>query len=251
MGSNEENLATTLNQLNKLFHNDNRVKDTERSLFFSGLLIALSDHNFRSIYKNIQAPMNQGHTTVLESSRLNEYILDAISIQLEGKTNNASKVYSWKDRFSFIKNVDYPLQEYIALISKIENEIFIPFKNKEQKDILGKAYTIFLKRAGKIDNKNIILTPEHITSLMVELSNLHQDDVVLDTCTGTGGFLMESMRVLLSKAKGDKKKIDCIKKNQLIGFESDPVLFALACSNMFLHGDGRSNLIYGSSLAQD
>ena len=84
MGSNEENLATTLNQLNKLFHNDNRVKDTERSLFFSGLLIALSDHNFRSIYKNIQAPMNQGHTTVLESSRLNEYILDAISIQLEG-----------------------------------------------------------------------------------------------------------------------------------------------------------------------
>lgn len=37
----------------------------------------------------------------------------------------------------------------------------------------------------------------------------------------------------------------------MIGFEIDSVLFALACSNMFLHGDGRTNLIYRSSLLND
>ena len=40
---------------------------------------------------------------------------------------------------------------------------------------------MFLERAGKVDNKNIILTPEHIKSLMVELARLTTQDVVIDT----------------------------------------------------------------------
>lgn len=115
-------------------------------------------------------------------------------------------------------------------------------------DILGKAYKIFLSRGGKVDNKNIILTPDHIKSLMVKLADLNLNDVVIDTCTGSGGFLMEAMETLINLTKGNDKKINNIKESQLIGFEIDPVLFSLTCSNMFLHGDGRTNLIYGSSL---
>lgn len=51
-------------------------------------------------------------------------------------------------------------------------------------------------------------------------------------------------------AKGNSDTIKTIQEKQLIGFEIDPTLFALACSNMFLHGDGRTNLIYGSSLVE-
>ena len=86
---------------------------------------------------------------------------------------------------------------------------------------------------------------------MVELARLNVNDVVLDTCTGTGGFLMEAMEVLIQKAKNDETLIKNIKENQLIGFEVDSVLFALACSNMFLHGDGRTNLLFRSSLLDD
>lgn len=52
-------------------------------------------------------------------------------------------------------------------------------------------------------------------------------------------------------AKGDETAITNIKEKQLIGFEIDSVLFALACSNMFLHGDGRTNLLYRSSLLDE
>lgn len=86
---------------------------------------------------------------------------------------------------------------------------------------------------------------------MVRLARLNVEDVVLDTCTGTGGFLMEAMETMLKQAKGNSRKEKNIRENQLIGFEIDPVLFALACSNMFLHGDGRTNLIYRSSLISD
>lgn len=245
-----EKLNKILKDLNKRF-NDGNVRDTERSLFFSGLMIALKDNNFRSTYKSIQTPTGSSSKALLESHNLNNAILDAITRQLIDKINNLSKEYSWKDKFSFIKNVHYSLLEYKEIITTIEENIFKPFQNDEKHDVLGRAYKIFLSRAGKVDNKNIILTPDHIKNLMVELSRLNLNDVVLDTCTGTGGFLMEAMEILVNKAGSDNKAIKNIKEKQLIGFENDSVLFALACSNMFLHGDGRTNLIFRSSLLND
>lgn len=250
-----ESLTKTLTEINKEFQNENIVRDTERSLFFSGIMIALKDSNFRSIYKAIQSPSieeaKKSSVKLLEAHHLNEQIIEAISTQLKDKISNLSKEYHWKDKFSFIRTIDYSLQNYRKLIKKIEKRIFVPFENDEKQDILGKAYLIFLKKAGKVDNKNIIITPDHIKRLMVKLARLSVEDVVLDTCTGTGGFLMEAMETMLMLAKGNEEKETHIREEQLIGFEIDPVLFALACSNMFLHGDGRTNLIYRSSLLSD
>lgn len=215
-------------------------------------MIALKDDTFSKIYKSIQQPTKeeQDNSTykLIEAHNLNSAILDAIVRQISNKVNNLSKEYNWKDRFSFIKNIDVPLYEYKSIISKIEDKIFKPFRMDEKQDILGRAYKIFLSKAGKIDNKNIILTPDHIKNLMVDLARLNLDDVILDTCTGSGGFLMESMEELISQAKNNPKTIREIKEQKLVGFEIDPTLFALACSNMFLHGDGRTNLIFGNSI---
>lgn len=250
-----EALITVLKDLNKRFNDNNKVRDTDRSLFFSGLMIALKNNNFRSTYKNIQAPSKQEvattKATVLEAHYLNKSILEAITTELESKINSLSKEFSWRDKFSFIKNIDYTLEEYKKIIGIIEEKIFYPFQNEEKQDILGRAYKIFLSRAGKVDNKNIILTPDHIKELMVRLARLSVNDVVLDTCAGSGGFLMEAMETMIALAKGDETIIDKITEKQLIGFETDPVLFALACSNMFLHGDGRTNLLYRSSLLDE
>lgn len=236
-------LTSFLSELNKKFHKKNIVRDTNRSLFFSGLMIALNDENFRKTYKNLQKP-----SSGIEAKNINESILKAISDQLENKVNNFSKQNQWRPCFAFISTIDIPLKDYKKIISDIEEKIFIPFKHEEKYDILGRAYKIFLSRAGKIENKNIILTPDHIKNLMVLAANLSVDDVVLDTCTGSGGFLMSAMEKLIELSKGDDKVVKRIKEKQLIGFELDEVLYALACSNMFLHGDGRSNLIHRSSL---
>lgn len=250
-----ESLISALKNLNKAFNNNNKIRDTDRSLFFSGLMIALKNNNFRSTYKNIQAPSKQEvvstKATILEAHNLNKAILEAITTELDSKINSLSKEFSWRDKFSFIKNIDYTIEEYRKIIALIEEKIFYPFQNEEKQDILGRAYKIFLSRAGKVDNKNIILTPDHIKELMVRLARLSVDDVVLDTCTGSGGFLMEAMETMFSLANGNEDLITRIKEHQLIGFEIDSVLFALTCSNMFLHGDGRTNLLYRSSLLDE
>ncbi len=247
-----EALVSVLKNLNKKFHKDGKVRAVDRSLFFSGLMIALNSKNFRDTYKNLAAPSAEEvastQAVVLEAHNLNAAIIKAISVQLNSKVNNLSKQFSWEDKFSFIKNIDYSLHDYKAIIELVEEQIFKPFKNDEKQDILGRAYKIFLSRAGKAENKNIILTPDHIKAMMVKLADLTQDDVVLDTCTGSGGFLMEAMETMTGLANGNPAKITHIKEQQLIGFEVDSVLFALACSNMFLHGDGKTNLLYRSSL---
>ncbi|WP_271328176.1 N-6 DNA methylase [Lactococcus muris] len=247
----DEQLVSILKSINEKFH-DGGIKDTYRSLFFSGIMIALTNTNFRSIYLNIQEPTDQEiattSVTILNAHYMNKSILQAVDTQLGLKVNNLSKEFSWRDQFSFIKNIDLPLLTYKQLISQIHNKIFIPYQYEEKQDILGKAYKIFLSRAGKIENKNIILTPDHIKELMVKLARLNVNDVVIDTCTGSGGFLMEAMETLYNLAKDDEDKLEEIRNRQLIGFEIDPVLFSLACSNMFLHGDGRSNMLFRNSL---
>lgn len=251
----DEELITILKGLNKKFHEGNKVRETDRSLFFSGILIALTNNNFRNIYHSISKPtqneVKYAKNSLLEAHHMNDQMLRAISLQLASKINTLSKQFSWSDRFSFIKNIDFSLDEYKKIIEQVETKIFIPYENEEKLDILGKAYKIFLSRAGSAESKNIILTPDHIRSLMIKLGRLAVDDVVLDTCTGSGGFLMDSMEKLINLAKEDQDKIEKILENQLIGIENDPILFSLACSNMFLHGDGRSNLIFRSSLIGD
>lgn len=251
-GSNSSNeLLKTINHINKVFDSNN-VKDTERSLLFSGMMIALTNDNFRNTYKNITKPSEEKFTktprTISESFYLSDAMVEAINKQLNSKINNLSKQIRWRDQFAFIRNVEFNLNDYKQILNEIYDKIFVPFQNEEKQDILGKAYKIFLSRAGKIDNKNIIITPDHIKELMVKLARINLNDVVLDTCTGTGGFLIEAMEKLNNLAQDDKKKLKEIREHKLIGFENDSTLFALACSNMLLHGNGCSNMLYRSSL---
>lgn len=244
----DNDLTKLLQSLNKFF-NDYNIRYTDRSLFFSAILIALKDNNFRNIYQSIQAEKSSNAYGVsLECARLNTLILESVESQLYEKVNSHSKQYAWLSRFGFIKNIDIPIDDYKYNIKRIEDNIYALIEKKEKQDLLGKAYKIFLSRAGAAENKNIILTPDHIKSLMVRLARITRNSVVLDTCTGSGGFLMESMERMIEEANGDNEIIERIISKQLIGIEIDPVLFSLACSNMFLHGDGRTNLIFGNSL---
>jgi len=241
----DSELQRFLVRLNERFHKDSRVRDTERSLFFSALMIALDDAQFRSVYASQIIPED---ARLVEARYLNDQIVAAVKRQLAKKVNSESKQIDWEDRFAFVKTIDIPLSEYKSIIDEIDERVHQPSKRAMKRDLLGRAYKIFLSRAGKMDNKNIILTPDHIKKLMVDLARLEREDVVLDTCMGSGGFLMDAMEQLVERAHGDEKRIDHIHEHQLIGMELDPVLFALACSNMFLHGDGRSNLLYRDSL---
>lgn len=259
----EEELRNVLYNINEKLHRIKTLKDTDRSLFFSAIMIALNesyplhiiklqkdfyDKEIREMIKYDKYKEKEYNKQAVQN--ISKTIIETVNKLIKNKINNSSK-QNWQNQFIFIYDLDIELNEYIDIINLINDKIYKYFKTGQKQDILGKAYKIFLSRAGKIDNKNIIITPDHIKELMVELANLNVDDVILDTCMGTGGFLMEAMEKMESLAGVNEEKKNKIHEQQLIGSEIDKKLFVLACSNMFLHGDGRSQLYDKDTLKDD
>jgi type I restriction-modification system DNA methylase subunit len=119
-------------------------------------------------------------------------------------------------------------------------------------DIMGEFYSEFLSYVGGDQQAlGIVLTPRHITELMVDLVNTNVNTTLIDTCAGTGGFLVSGMTKMLKLAKGNKKKEAEIKQKQLIGVELQSHMYALAVSNMLIRGDGKANMILGSCFMPD
>lgn len=88
----------------------------------------------------------------------------------------------------------------------------------------------------------IILTPSHICDLFCDILDVGPEDIVLDPCCGTAGFLVAAMHHMLAKAGSDQSLRKNIKKKQLHGFELQSNMFAIAATNMILRDDGNSNI---------
>lgn len=88
-----------------------------------------------------------------------------------------------------------------------------------------------------------VLTPDHVTSFMYRLIGVSKDDFVLDAACGTGAFLVKAMCNMMNEAGGyHSAKSAAIRTGQLFGIEMDRRVFALACANMLIHKDGKTNL---------
>lgn len=140
-----------------------------------------------------------------------------------------------------------PLKYYAEYIN---SKVYSAICNNTPDDVLGRFYGEFLSYSGG-DGKGlgIVLTPSHITQLMVDLLDIQVNDKVLDPCCGTGGFLIAAMSTMFNRAKVDitsyaerDRVVRNIKKNLLHGVEMDDRMFAIATTNMILRGDGKSNL---------
>lgn len=219
--------------LNDKFH-ILKVKESERSLLISGTLIALTDKAFCSAYK-LKNPKS-----------LSKYLISTIEEKLTNVQNQ--HIENIISSYSFIKThtiLSIQENELKNIINEIDEKINNFIKTYKYFDILGQFYIEFLRYANNDKGLGIVLTPPHITELFSEIANINKDSVILDTCTGTGGFLISAMRQMIIDAGGDKEKELKIKSKQIIGVEIQHDIFSLVCSNMYIHGDGRSNLIKG------
>lgn len=109
-------------------------------------------------------------------------------------------------------------------------------------DVMGIFFNEFSRYKKKSDAGQVF-TPDNITSLMYRLIEVNQNDKVLDATCGSGAFLVKAMSNMIKEAGGvstDKAKE--IKSEQLYGIELYRKVYALACANMLIHKDGKTNL---------
>ncbi|MCK4427851.1 MAG: N-6 DNA methylase, partial [candidate division Zixibacteria bacterium] len=223
-------------ELNEELHH-HKIKEGDRALLISGILIALDNKAFCKAYKEYEKP-----------EELAKFLVDTVSNVLR-KANLLEKNLKNMDiQFSFIRTDTSLSTEQGVLrnfIDSIDENINAFKKTHEYYDVLGQLYIEFLRYANSDKGLGIVLTPPHITKLFCELAGVNKGSVVYDNCAGTGGFLISALNKMVRDAKGDLNKIKKIKEEQVIGVEYQAHIFALACSNMYIHQDGKANIING------
>ena len=231
--------------LHEELRNYGNLQDTQKPLVVAGILLAL-----REIEKgSFSLEQLNGDDVDTDGNK----IYSAIDKNLQrSKVSPTVKKDKLLNQFALIKDTKIlnevndtldktPIKYYAE---RIYDNIYKTIKyTKTAEDYLGRFYGEFMSYSGGDGQTlGIILTPKHITQLFCDLVDLQPDDVVLDPCCGTAGFLIAAMHNMLNKAKNERQR-ENIRKNQLHGIELQPYMFTIATSNMIIRGDGKSNLV--------
>ena len=246
-------------QLNDTLHSY-KIAESQRSLLISCILIALENKAFKTAYplfgSTSEKDTPEGKKKKVENAakELADNLVDTVSNELKSANIKSHYLENLNIQFSFIRtdtSLSTKKEVLKNLIKKIDDNINSFRKTHEYYDVLGRLYIEFLRYANSDKGLGIVLTPPHITELFSDLAQVNKNSIVYDNCTGTGGFLISAMKKMIVDAKGDQAKIKEIKKSHLFGVEYQSHIFALAVSNMYIHQDGKSNIIKGSCFDED
>ena len=222
------------------------LKDQDKPLVVAGILLALDEIEYGGF--NINALTGDQ----IVGNRDGDKLLNAIKTRLT-RSNVGPDAKKDKLLAEFaILQTSFRLNEKNDTLEKTPLKYYTEFlyehvfKNikyqKTSEDFIGRFYGEFMRYSGGDGQTlGIVLTPHHITDLMCDLVDIKVDDVVLDPCCGTAGFLISAMHKMLSQADTEAQRKN-IKKQQLHGFELQSNMFAVAATNMILRRDGNSNL---------
>ena len=132
------------------------------------------------------------------------------------------------------------INDFIDCVIEISDSVNSDNWNGE--DVMGIFFNEF-NRYKKKSESGQVFTPDHITSLMYKILEVNANDKILDAACGSGAFLVKSMSNMIKEVGGiNTKEAKKIKEHSLFGIEFDREIFALACANMMIHKDGKTNL---------
>lgn len=128
---------------------------------------------------------------------------------------------------------------------------YIDTDSSEGQDILNMFFIAFNKYTGKAD-KNQAFTPDHITEFMCRITDVDRTKRILDATCGSGSFLVQAMVKELADCRRRTREdeaemlMDVVKREHIYGIEVEEKAYGLTITNMLIHGDGNSNIEFGS-----
>lgn len=239
-----EEILADAKELHEHLRNYGNMKDEEKPLVVSGILLALRERD----NGNFSIDTLIGDTQITDGQKIYQAIESSFKRTDLSPVTKIDKILS---QFTVIKD-SMKLNEINKTLKKTPLRFFTEFLDehlyksikytKSAEDYLGRFYGEFMRYSGGSGQTlGIVLTPRHITELFCDLLELKTTDRIFDPCCGTGGFLVAALHAMLSKTENESEKLN-IRKNQLYGIELRPDMFTVATTNMILRGDGKSNL---------
>ncbi|MCZ4541281.1 N-6 DNA methylase [Dietzia kunjamensis] len=230
-------------RINNSLHVDFGIKNLYHRMIFTAC--ALVARRYEAILVR-GMDYSQFHNGIL--SALNKAIRD--DLRQNEKLSLLADVYS-EIKMNISTDEDDPkavarltnlIGDFIDWVTEISGLINSSAWNGE--DVMAIFFNEF-NRYKKKSESGQVFTPDHITGFMYRLLDIDKNDKVLDACAGSGSFLVKSMSNMIREAGGvNTTKATKIKRAQLFGIEFDREIYALACANMLIHKDGKTNLAH-------
>lgn len=177
-----------------------------------------------------------------------------LSDLLDGLDNKAKKIeLLQKNVLDDQKVKRLTKKEWEEIVNTILTDIYryIDSESSEGQDILNLFFIAFNKYTGKAD-KNQAFTPDHITDFMCRLTEVDCHKKVLDAACGSGSFLVQAMVKELADARKNrteqevKELMKKVRLENIFGIEIEEKAYGLSTTNMLIHGDGNSNIIFAN-----
>lgn len=229
-------------KINDSLHFDFGIKNLNHRMIFTAC--ALVAKRFGA---NFLAGMDyaQFHNTIYNTLTKNSIR----SINQAGKLDTLVEVFSEikmnlnvnSDDEKTSERVKNLIGEFLGWVEEISDALSSDAWRGE--DVMSIFFNEFSRYKAKSESGQIF-TPDHITGFMYKLISVSHRDFILDATCGSGAFLVKAMSNMIDEVGGSRAaEVDGIRKQQLFGIEFDREIYALACANMLIHKDGRSNLI--------
>ena len=217
--------------INDTLHFDFLIKNLYHRMIFTACALVAKRHG---------AVLVKGMSFRLFTTAIRETLESALSADLAKN----KKLEILIEVFSEIKLNTQCQQEainqFIEDVSRISDNINSDFWNGE--DVMAIFFNEFNRYKAKSESGQVF-TPDHITSFMYQITDTTKQDIVLDAACGSGAFLVKAMCNMVQEAGGVRtQEAHEIAQTHLYGIEYDREIYALACANMLIHKDGKTNL---------
>ena len=242
--------------LNELLHKKD-IDESLRSQFVGTSLLYIKDivkrRNLNIITKEFADSLNEMWSLMTPKGIRGE-IEGVLSNLLDGSNNKAKKIeLLQKNVLGNQKVRALKTKDWIEILETIILDIYryIDTDSSEGQDILNMFFIAFNKYTGKAD-KNQAFTPDHITEFMCRVTGVDRTKRVLDATCGSGSFLVQAMVKELAdcrRGNTEDEALDLmkkVKKEHIFGIEVEEKAYGLSTTNMLIHGDGNSNIKFGS-----
>ncbi|MBQ8566507.1 MAG: N-6 DNA methylase [Clostridia bacterium] len=242
--------------LNELLHKMD-IDERLRSQFVGTTLLYLKNlvekFGAKKIDDNLKKKLD-AHWAVMDEKQIRAAIESTLDSLLDGSENKAKKIeLLQKNVLNEQKVKKLTITHWIKILDTILMDIYqyIDTNSSEGQDILNLFFIAFNKYTGKAD-KNQAFTPDHITEFMCRLTEVDRTKRVLDITCGSGSFLVQAMVKALADCSREKTEEEAkalqeiVKKEHIYGIENEEKAYGLSTTNMLIHGDGNSNIKFGS-----
>lgn len=252
----KERVMKNTYDLNELLHKKD-IDEKLRSQFVGTTLLYIKDMVKKTGATRIDDALKDKLDDVwkmMSAEEIRAGIKNTLDNLLDNSENKTKKIeLLQKNVLNDQKVKKLKIKDWIEILDTILMDIYryIDADSSEGQDILNLFFIAFNKYTGKAD-KNQAFTPDHITEFMCRITDVDRTKVVLDGTCGSGSFLVQAMVKEIADCRRDKTEKEAeelirqVKEKHIFGIEVDEKAYGLSTTNMLIHGDGNSNIKFGS-----